>query len=86
MPYYTYILFSALRNKYYIGSSEDVQKRLIKHNTNHKGFTGKAFDWRIVYSESFNSKQEAIARERQIKNWKSKKMIEKLIGLEHSDS
>ena len=40
-----YILFSETLNKYYIGSSEDVLKRLEKHLQNHKGFTGKAKDW-----------------------------------------
>ena len=46
----------------------------------HKGYTSKANDWELVYSETYNSKPEAYARERQIKKWKSRVMIEKLIG------
>jgi putative endonuclease len=76
----TYIIFSQCLDKYYIGHTADLQQRLIKHLANHKGFTGKVNDWVIVYQETFDSKTEAYKRERVIKNWKSRKMIEKLIG------
>ncbi|WP_445957348.1 GIY-YIG nuclease family protein [Yeosuana sp.] len=79
MKYHVYILYSASLNKYYVGSSEDVQIRLKKHLLNHKGFTGKAKDWVLKYAETYNSKSESIKRELQIKKWKSRKMIERLI-------
>ncbi|MBN1637413.1 MAG: GIY-YIG nuclease family protein, partial [Ignavibacteriales bacterium] len=62
--------------------------RLKKHNSNHKGFTGKTNDWKIVYSEIFQTKEKAYAREREVKKWKSRKKIETLIrkGSEHPDS
>jgi len=75
----TYILFSKIKNKYYIGSTSDIQERLKKHNSNHKGFTGGIGDWDFVYTEIFETKIEAIKRELQIKKWKSRKMIEELI-------
>ena len=67
-----------------MGDTSDIEERLKKHNTNHKGFTGKAGDWIVVYSESFTTKQLTFAREREIKAWKSRKRIEKLIGSQHS--
>jgi putative endonuclease len=76
----TYIIFSKYLDKYYIGHTADLQKRLVKHLANHKGFTGKANDWVIVFQESYSTKEEAYQREREIKKWKSRKMIEKLIG------
>ena len=85
MTFNVYILYSPKINKYYIGYTGDLlEERLRKHNTNHKGFTGKANDWKIVYTETFNSKSEAYARERQIKSWKDRKRLEQLIGSEHS--
>ena len=78
--YLTYILFSKSLNKYYIGSTSDIQERIRKHNSNHKGFTGKTNDWELVYTEKFDSIQKARFREKQIKNWKSRIMIEKLIN------
>ena len=78
--HYTYILFSKSKNKYYIGSTSNLEDRIKKHNSNHKGFTGNTNDWEIVYSENFESIQEALLREKKIKNWKSRIMIEKLIN------
>lgn len=79
MPY-LYILYSKTLDKYYIGHTADaLEERLRKHNSNHDGFTGKAHDWEVVYSEIFPSKEQAYAREREVKRWKSKKRIELLI-------
>jgi len=76
-----YILHSKILDKYYIGfTSEEVNVRLSKHLSNHSGFTGKAKDWLIVYTESFPIKALAMQREKEIKKWKSKKKIEQLIG------
>ena len=86
MYYYTYILHSQKLSKYYVGYSDDVENRLKKHLTNHKGFTGKAKDWIVVYTESYTTKEEARKRELQIKGWKSKRMIEKLISKNVSSS
>jgi putative endonuclease len=52
-----YILFSNSAHKFYIGhTTESVEERLRKHNSNHNGFTGKFNDWRVVYFETFPSK------------------------------
>ena len=80
LEFYLYILYSKLLNKYYVGYTGDkLEERLRKHNSNHKGFTSRASDWEIVFTEQIGSKEEAYARERQIKKWKSRKMIEVLI-------
>ena len=79
MEYYLYILYSKSEDKYYIGHTADIKGRLLKHNANHKGFTGKNNDWEILYSEIYSTKTEAYARERQIKKWKSRIRIQSLI-------
>ncbi len=85
MAYHLYILFSSGKNKYYIGhTGDELEERLRKHNSNHKGFTGKINDWKIVYTEVFVTKEIAYKREREIKSWKSRARIEKLISSEHS--
>ena len=38
-------------------------------------------DWLLVHNEKFDDKSQAIKRERQIKKWKSRKMIEELIKI-----
>ena len=67
-------------DKYYIGHTEmSVEERLKKHLTDHDGFTSKAKDWQIAWSEEFSEKSEAYALERKMKGWKSKKAIDRLI-------
>ena len=77
--FYTYILYSEKINKYYIGYSENVEERLEKHNRLHSGFTGRGIPWKLVYSEKFDSKSDAMLREKEIKSWKSRRLIEELI-------
>ena len=82
--FYVYILFSKTANKYYIGSSDDVQRRLSEHNdplANKGKFCAKNGPWEIVYIESgFAARADAIRREKQIKSWKSRKKIEELVS------
>ena len=82
-----YILFSPSLDKFYIGhTTEPIYERLRKHNSDHEGFTGKYRDWVIIYSEKYDTKKLAYAREREVKKWKSRKMIERLIASsEHPD-
>ena len=55
-----YILYSSMKDTYYIGFTGDViTERIRKHNTNHKGFTGRIGDWRIKYTEVYPTKKEA---------------------------
>ena len=82
MAFFVYILFSESLNRYYVGSTSNLIERLRKHNSNHKGFTGKASDWKVVYKELYNTHSKALSREKQIKCCKSRKMIERLIAKE----
>ncbi|RUA29239.1 MAG: GIY-YIG nuclease family protein [Bacteroidetes bacterium] len=76
-----YILFSTLLNKYYYGHTcDEISERIRKHNSNHKGFTGKTDDWKLVYNEEYPNKSDAQNRELQVKNWKNRKRVEALIN------
>ena len=78
---YLYILYSPSLDKYYVGHTTVLpQERLRRHLTHHDGFTAKGKDWVLVYEEAFEDKSAAYAREREIKNWKSRKRMEALIG------
>ena len=72
MKYKLYILYSVSLNKFYVGHTGDtLEDRLLKHLSNHKGYTSKAKDWEVVYVEEFETKSLAYKREREIKSWKS---------------
>ena len=76
---HTYILYSAQLDKHYVGAtSDELEQRIRRHNTNHKGFTGKANDWVLMHAEPFKTFELALQREQEIKSWKSRKRIESL--------
>ena len=83
MNYYLYILLCE-NNHLYIGISEDVQKRFITHQIGQGAeLTKKNKPIKIVYTEQFNSLQEARKREIQVKKWsrsKKKRLINGTIG------
>ena len=82
-----YILYSNLLDQYYIGhTSESLEERLRKHLSNHSGFTGKTKDWIIIYFEEFETKSLAYRRELEVKKWKSRIRVEKLINLNNSSA
>lgn len=76
--YYTYILKSKKNGKYYIGYTSNLEERLKLHNSNKNLATKNLGPWDLFYFEEFKNEVEAIKKEKQIKSWKSRKMIEKL--------
>jgi putative endonuclease len=79
MTFYVYIIFSATLDKFYIGCTSNLEKRLIEHNQGISIFTSKASDWILKYSKSFDTRELAMKREKEIKNKKSRKYVEWLI-------
>ncbi|MTI87881.1 MAG: GIY-YIG nuclease family protein [Balneolaceae bacterium] len=80
MKYYLYILRSEVRETYYIGYSTDPERRCWFHNNeSKKAYTKRYKPWEIVYRISFETMPEAMAAERKVKGWKSKKMLRLLI-------
>ncbi len=77
--HYVYILHSDTLSKYYIGSTSDVERRTVQHNTLSGGFTKSGRPWRLVYVEEFETKSQALKRENYLKRMKSKKFVEVLI-------
>ncbi len=77
--YYTYIIYSESADKYYTGHTHDLDLRLKRHNEGWTRSTKAGISWKIVYSEAYQTKSEAMKREYEIKHQKSRKYIEDLI-------
>jgi putative endonuclease len=80
MNYFVYILQSEIDQSYYIGYSQDVNKRLVEHNLGTSTYTSRKKPWKIVYTESVQTKTEALKRERFLKKQRNKSFYEKLIS------
>lgn len=67
-----YILYSKKHNKTYTGFSSNLLERFKSHNfLETKGYTIKFRPWKVIHVEFFNSKTEAIKKEKilQNRNW-----------------
>jgi len=79
MSYYLYIIQSEKNGKYYTGSSQDPIVRLQQHNWSRTPSTRTGIPWKLVYTEEFNTRSDAVKREYAIKKKKSRKYIDYLI-------
>ena len=67
---YIYILTNKYRTTFYIGVTANLSKRLEEHyNETASAFTKKYNLKDLIYFETFFYKNQAIAREKQLKNW-----------------
>jgi putative endonuclease len=65
--FYIYIIRSQRLQRYYVGSTQAVQKRLQEHNSGKSASTRAGVPWELVHTESFSRRSEAVLRERKIK-------------------
>ena len=80
MPHYTYIIKSDQVGSFYIGSASDVGRRLTKHNSGHSPYTSKKRPWKLFYYETFETKKEALIREKFLKKQRNKDFYHRLAG------
>jgi predicted GIY-YIG superfamily endonuclease len=62
----------------YVGHTNHLENRVVSHNRTDKmsgKFTRKNGPWSLVWSEEHPDRSGAMRRERQIKNWKSARLI-----------
>ena len=74
-----YVLRSERTGRYYIGSTNDVARRLERHNAGLVKSTRASRPWLLVYTEPQVSRTEARNREAQLKRWKSHRALSELI-------
>ena len=70
--YWVYIITNKGRTVLYIGITNGLQRRIFEHRTGQdkNSFAWNYQCWTLVYFETFKYVNQAIAREKQLKNWK----------------
>jgi len=76
---FVYILQSETSERFYVGSTDDLRRRISEHLRGHTLATRGRGPWKLVYTEQLESLLEARRRELEIKRWKSAKLIQALI-------
>ena len=78
--FYTYVLRSVKKGMLYKGSTEDLNRRLLEHNSGMVNYTSKYLPWDLVYWEEFPTRSEAMKREKFFKSGKGRELLKTLVG------
>jgi putative endonuclease len=79
MAYFVYILGSEKDGTYYVGHANNVNERLNRHNQGRTVYTRGKCPWKLVYQEADDSRAEAMRREREIKERRSRDCVDHLV-------
>ena len=81
MLFCVYILFSEKLNKHYIGTTDDIERRVKEHNSKfyENNYTSSGIPWQMVFNISCQSSSQAYKIEKHIKAMHSKIFIQNLI-------
>ena len=69
MKFYVYLITSTNKNKIisYVGYTNNLEKRLLAHNSSKGAKFTRGRKWKMIYSESFTTKSKAMKAEIQLK-------------------
>ena len=79
MKWFVYIIKSEKNSQYYIGSTNDFDRRLKEYNLGRNKSTKNKGPWELVYQEFYETRVEARRRELKIKSYKSENAFKNLL-------
>lgn len=77
-----YVLWSEKLGKRYVGSSMDPLHRLTEHNSGKSVFTSRGSPWALKYLEYYETRGDAVARERFLKTGAGRIFLARVLGRE----
>jgi putative endonuclease len=78
--FYTYVLRSINFNRNYVGFTTNLERRLNEHNSGKTKSTRPYRPWKILFSERFDTKTEALLREKFLKSGQGRDYIKKYLA------
>ncbi|MBC8399880.1 MAG: GIY-YIG nuclease family protein [Candidatus Marinimicrobia bacterium] len=76
MNFTVYIIVS-LEGHTYVGYTNNLNRRLIEHNSGKYGYTKIGTDWKVIYCETYPSRKEARKREKYLKSHAGKEWLKR---------
>ena len=76
MAYFVYLIVTKVGSKFisYVGSTNNVQKRVDLHNNSKGAKFTKGFKWIVIYKKKFKDRKSAMSYEYKLKNDKKKRL------------
>ena len=79
MSFYIYLIVSE-EGYHYTGHTPDLQRRLAEHNSGLSHATKQGNNWRVVHTEEYATRGEAMKREKWLKSGVGRKWINDTIA------
>ena len=73
--FYTYILISEKDNKFYVGYTDNLKRRIVQHNDGYVESTKYRRPLKLIYYEVCLNQKDAIHREKYLKTTYGKRYI-----------
>jgi len=73
--YYTYIIESVISQRWYIGHTYDIERRLTEHNSGQNKSTRGKGPWKLIFSRIFDNNLDTNRFELILKKLRNKKFI-----------
>ena len=73
--YTTYVIQSEATGRIYIGQTNNLENRLIRHNSEKVFSTKNRGPWKLIYKKAFVSRAEAMNHEKELKNFKNRTFL-----------
>lgn len=80
MKFFVYILESEIDGSFYIGQTNNLEKRLERNNKGYNPSTKVKRPWKIIHQSECVSLSEAMKLEKKLKSWKKRDVILKFIN------
>jgi putative endonuclease len=77
---YVYILQSLVNSRYYIGSTDDIKRRIEEHNSGKSTYTRLTRPFKLMFYQEYPTITKARQIEYKLKQLKSKQIIERIIS------
>ena len=76
---YVYILKSLTNGRLYTGSTNNLKRRLVEHNTGQSKYTKLTRPFKLIYNEEYKTRLEARRRESFLKTGKGREFLKSLV-------
>jgi putative endonuclease len=76
--YFVYVLRSEITGRRYVGACHDIEERLRRHNCGESKSTKHGAPWKLMHYEQFETRSEAVQRERFYKTGRGREELDKI--------
>ena len=78
LMFFTYIIYSDSYKQFYVGSTQDFEERLRRHNADHSKSTKGKGPWKLMVTFPFTTRAEAMELEKKIKKRGIRRFIDEI--------